>query len=95
METNTEIHSQTTYRERDLGTHSSKWNVSIKSLFSELREPHEREGKEARETEDIRRTRPFKPMEQSSYELTETETASTRSAQMCITFSAYTLEISV
>ena len=51
METNTEIHSQTTYRERELGTHSSKWNVSIKSLFSELREPHEREGKEAREEE--------------------------------------------
>jgi hypothetical protein len=31
---------------RDLGTLSTKWDVSIKSLFSELWEPHERGSRE-------------------------------------------------
>jgi hypothetical protein len=31
------------YAEKDLGTHSSKWGVSINSLPSELREPTEEE----------------------------------------------------
>jgi hypothetical protein len=33
--------------------------------------------------EETRRTRPFKSTEQSSYELTETEVASTETARVC------------
>jgi hypothetical protein len=39
LETNRETHSQTFHKETDLGTHSSKWDMSIKSLRSDLREP--------------------------------------------------------
>jgi hypothetical protein len=38
MEANTEIHKWAAQAMRDLGLLSSKWDVSIKSLPSELRE---------------------------------------------------------
>jgi hypothetical protein len=43
--TNTETHSQTLYKQWDLEIHSSTWNVFIKLLPSELREPHRRGGR--------------------------------------------------
>lgn len=42
--TKTETHSQTFCRVRDLGTLRPKWNVSIKSLPSEMRQPCGRRG---------------------------------------------------
>jgi hypothetical protein len=76
MGTNTETHSQTLGRERqtqtetdekdrDLGTHGSKWDVSTKSLPPELREPQEAERNEGHQE-----SRPSKSTEQSSYEHT-------------------------
>ena len=70
MGTSIETHSQTLHRESDLGTHSSKWEVSIKPRPSALREPRERGGrKSVRARGD---TNP-KSTKQSSCELTETE----------------------
>ena len=53
MRTNTDPQSDTVDRERDPGTYSSKGDVSIQSLPSELREPRERGGKSVRVKEDI------------------------------------------
>jgi hypothetical protein len=58
-------------REQNLGTHSSKWNVSIKPLPSELRGPCGRGGRKslrARGDEDTRRVS-SKSGEQSSDDL--------------------------
>jgi hypothetical protein len=43
MGTDIETYSQKLYRESILGTHSSAWNIIIKSLPSELRKPWEEE----------------------------------------------------
>jgi hypothetical protein len=48
MGTNAEIHSQINMeRVRDLGTLSRKWDISIKSLLSGLREPCGRGGRKS------------------------------------------------
>lgn len=65
---------------RDLGILSPKWDVSIKFLPSELREPQgrgDRKSVRARGTEDTKKEGPSKSTEQSLYELTETKAAHT------------------
>lgn len=60
-------------KKRNLGTHSSKWDISINSLPSELRESRRGGGKSKRQ-------RVWSTLEitaSTSYELTETETACT------------------
>lgn len=68
-------------REQNLGTHSSKWNVSIKPLPSELRGPCGRGGRDivrAREGGGHQEIKAFLNQHgRSSYELTETEAACT------------------
>jgi hypothetical protein len=69
--------SQQIITQRDLGTHSSKQDVSINFLTLEIREPPGRgKAKEMGETKgmrDSRKTRDPKTVEQSAYEFTETE----------------------
>jgi hypothetical protein len=67
-------------RVRDLRIHSSKWDISIKSLpqSSGNSVEEEADGMGNKEwTKGPRRTKPSKATEQSSYELTETEAAIT------------------
>jgi hypothetical protein len=45
--TDSETYSQTLCRQTDLGTGSSKLNVSIKSLPTKLKEPHRKKGKKS------------------------------------------------
>lgn len=64
-------------RDRVLGTHISRWNFSIKSLHSKLRETHRRGcRRRVRARERIKRTKPSETRKQTTYELTEAEAAS-------------------
>lgn len=47
MVTHREINSQTLCRETIFLIHNFKWECSIKSLFSELRQPHGRGGRKS------------------------------------------------
>lgn len=79
--------------ERDLGTHISEWDTSIKTLPSQLRESHGRGRKNVRARGDgeHRRMRPSGSYEHSSDD-SETE-ASTESVQVCTRSSVYVLQL--
>ena len=92
MGTTTEIHSQTLCKERKPITDSSKWDVSTKSLPSELREPweEEAEGLGRPEIKDTRTTRFFKTTEQSSYELRDWTSNHRVYKGLCLVLCIYT-----
>jgi hypothetical protein len=100
IETDAETYCQTLHRdtERDLGTYSSKRDVSIKFLLLRLREPHGRGNRRMWEPEGIeetKKTRPFISTDQRSYEFAETEAASTGPAWVWTRSSAYILQFTV
>lgn len=68
-----ETHSQTLFKDRGLGIHSSKWDFSIQSMPLENRDLHRKEGKkrvkESKRIEDTRRTNLSKSIELRSYNL--------------------------
>ena len=83
-----------TQRVRDLGTLIPKWDVSIKSLPSELGEHHRRGGRKTVRPKGWRAPREQDHLtqhEQISYELIETEAACTGPAQVCTRASPFVL----
>jgi hypothetical protein len=69
-------------------------NPSVESLGNLMEEDAEGVW-ESKWIEETRITRPFKSTEQSSYELTETEAASTKTGRVCTRSSEYILWLSV
>ena len=85
---------QSDVRERGERKRESKWEVSIKSLHSELRESCRRGGRKivrARGDGGHQEKKPSESTKQGAYKLTETEAASTEPTWVYTSSSAYVL----